>query len=94
MLTHEDVVEMARGGRVAPAPNFHARSAHGATFERLAQALLFTFRVNKDPRPEHPDGYIAIARKWGGDTYRIDFNVATDAHGGLILIVTDWKYGG
>lgn len=93
MPTHAEVIELARTGRVAPAPNFHARSAHGATFEKLAQALLFTFRVEADQRPEHPGGFVALARNWGGETHRIDFNMAKDAQGDLIMIVTGWKYG-
>ena len=84
MITREEVVGLARAGRVAPAPGFHARSAHGATFAGLARQLLFTFELRKDPRPEHPDGYIAITQNWGGEVYRVDFDLATGPDGHLI----------
>lgn len=91
MVSREDVIELARTARVALAPNFHGRSAHGATFEKLAQQLLFTFHLKKDPRPDHPRGYIAHTRNWGGEVYRVDLDLAEDANGNKILIVTGWK---
>lgn len=91
MVSREDVVGLARGGRVAAAPHFHGRSAHGATFEKLANQLLFTFEIRKDPRPDHPRGHIAWTQNWGGEVYRVDFDLAEDADGSKILIVTGWK---
>lgn len=91
MVSRERVVDLARNGRVAPAPNFHGRSAHGASFEKLANQLCFTFRVDKDPRGDHPRGYIAYTQDWGGEVYRVDFDLAENAEGEMILIVTGWK---
>lgn len=91
MLTRERVVELARLGRVAPDPAFHGRRAHGATFGKLANQLLFTFRIEKDRRPQHPRGYVAFTQDWGGEVYRVDFNLHEGADGEMILIVTGWK---
>lgn len=91
MLTHEGVIDLARNARVAPDPAFHGRSAHGITFEKLAAQLLFTFRVEKDRRPAHPKGYVAFTQNWGGEVYRVDFNLHEDGQGEMILIVTGWK---
>ena len=91
MVSREDVIELARMGRVAPAPHFHGRSAHGATFEKLAHQLVFTFRLDRDPRTEHARGWIAYTQNWGGEVYRVDLDLADAPDGEIILIVTGWK---
>ncbi|MHB8586329.1 MAG: hypothetical protein ACYDDF_10910 [Thermoplasmatota archaeon] len=91
MITREHVIDLARTGRVAPSPTFHARSSHGVRFDTLAQQLLFTFEVRKGVRPEHPNGYVAFTQNWGREVYRVDFDLLTDAGGQTILIVTGWK---
>ncbi len=76
---------------MAPAPNFHARAVHGATFQKLANQLCLTFEVRKDHRVDHPKGYVAFTQNWGGEVYRVDFDLATDTNGDIMLVVTGWR---
>lgn len=89
-LTRDRVRELALLGRVAPDPKYHAYE-HGVRFEQLRTLLAFCSRVDADRRPEHPNGYVAWCTNWGGEIYRVDFNLERRPDGEVILIVTGWK---
>lgn len=89
-LTRERVRELALMGRVVPDPSYHGQE-HGVRFERLRTLLAFCQRVEPDRRPAHPRGHVAWCTNWGGEVYRIDFNLERRPDGDVILIVTGWR---
>lgn len=94
MLTKDDVQRLARAGRVAPDPSYHANQK-SIKFKTLAAALEWCNEVRVDNRkdaagkPRHPSGYVAWGQTWEPRKYRVDFNLGTDTSGEqMILIVT------
>lgn len=71
--------------RVIRAPYYdkeHDESVQFTDLERGLQwgadavpALMGLFRVEHDPRDDHPDGGIGFARHWRGGTVRLDFTL-------------------
>lgn len=93
-LTPKDVQELARAGHVAPHPKWHGRVAHGVKLEAAVTALCWCFKVERDRRPGHPDGFVAFGRTWAGDVYRVDFNLGKDLAGqDIMYLVTAMKMG-
>ncbi len=89
-ITRDRVRELVLAGRVAPDPRYHGEQ-HGVRFEQLRTLLAFCSRVDADRRPDHPRGFVAWSTNWGGELYRIDFNVERRPDGEMILIVTGWN---
>ncbi|MBI4393144.1 MAG: hypothetical protein HY556_05000 [Euryarchaeota archaeon] len=86
-VTVEKVRGLARSARVTRDPNYHAHQ-HFVKFETILDVLAWCFRVEKDKRPEHANGFVSWGRLASGATYRVDFNIGTDAKGETILVVT------
>lgn len=87
ILTVERVRELALNVRVTRDPAHHAPQ-HFVKFETVLDVLAWCFRVEKDKRPEHANGYVSWGRLASGATYRVDFNLGSDAKGEIILVVT------
>lgn len=52
-------------------------------------ALMGLFRVERDPRDDHPDGWVGFARHWRGGTLRLDFDLfSTPSDPEPIVVVT------
>lgn len=95
-LGPDDVKRMALAGRVRPSHKYHA-TVHAVKYEELHDHLVFCGRVvidsrtDKDGNLRHPQGYVAWCQDWGGEVYRVDFDLETDADGDIICIVTGLK---
>ncbi len=89
----EKVKTLARRGRVAPDPSYHAYQ-HEVKFRDAAFALTWCYRVEKDERLDddgsfrHPNGYVAWCDYKAGRELRVDLNVERLDDGELLLIVT------
>lgn len=99
LLTGSDVRRLCREGRVGRDPRYHAE-AHHLRYARVVALLANCSVVRRDPRPDaaggprYPRGYIALAQDWRRRTYRIDFNLGTDAGGGdFMYVVTAMELG-
>lgn len=75
---------------MAPDPGYHA-GEHGLRFDQLRTLLAFAHRLVPDRRPAHPRGYVAWCANWGGEIYRVDFNLDRAPDGEVVLIVTGWR---
>lgn len=95
-LTPHDVKAMALAGRVRHSHKYQATS-HVVKYEQLHDHLVFCDRVVMDTRTDkdgalrHPQGYVAWCQNWGGEIYRVDFDLETDEKGEVISIVTGLK---
>ena len=87
MLTNEQVQTMAKLGRVKPDPSYHAWQ-HFVGWEDIVYALQNCYWVDKDTRPDQQRGYVAWGHLCMTRRLRIDFNLATDDDGQLMLVVT------
>lgn len=87
-LTPGDVQALAREGRVAKAPNYHA-SDHNLRFDTLVMALCWCYGVRD--LGEHPGSFRAQAINWGKERFEIDFVLGETVEGDVILIVTAWR---
>lgn len=84
-LTVQRVHELVMANRAIRAPNFDSDYDEGVRFtdpDRGLQwgadaipALLGLFRVERDPRADHPIGWVGFARHWRGGTLRLDFDL-------------------
>ena len=71
--------------RAIRAPYYRADHDEGVQFTDLDRglqwgadvvpALLGLFRVERNGRDEHPDGWVGFARHWRGGTLRLDFDL-------------------
>lgn len=86
VLTTHAVQQIARSGRVAKHPDYHAGN-HGLGFADLVAVLSRCERVAPDPRHPGKPAYWAWGADWRGD-YRIDFDLYELPHGRTILVVT------
>ena len=98
-VTVQRVDEIVLANRAIRAPFYEAHHDEGVRFtdpkKRLQwgadviPALMCLFRVERDTRGDHPDGWVGFARHWRGGTLRLDFDLKpgpeeTDS----ILVVT------
>lgn len=96
MVSVEDVQQLARNGRVAPHPAYHAHQ-HAIRFDEVVTALAWCLRVEEDDRTgeegslEHPDGYLAWCPYKGTRVLRVDFALQQREDGDLILVVTAFE---
>lgn len=84
-LTVKRVGELVVANRAIRAPNYVADHDERVRFTDpkkglqwgadVIPALMDVFRVEKDPRDDHPNGWMAFARHWRGDTLRLDFDL-------------------
>lgn len=84
-LTAQGVAELVMANRVVRAPYYRKDHDEGVRFtdpDRGLQwgadaipALLDLFLVERDPRDDHPDGWVGFARHWRGGTLRLDFDL-------------------
>ncbi|WP_158057046.1 DUF1801 domain-containing protein [Halorussus halophilus] len=84
-LTVQRVSELVMANRTIRAPYYQADHDEGVRFTDLEKglqwgadaipALLGLFRVERDTRDDHPDGWVGFARHWRGDTLRVDFDL-------------------
>lgn len=84
-LTAQQVAELVMANRVIRAPYYRADHDEGVRFtdtDRGLQwgadaipALLDLFRVEQDPRDDHPDGWVGYARHWRGAVLRLEFDL-------------------
>lgn len=84
-LTAQRVSELVMANRAIRAPYYHADHDEGVRFTDLEKglqwgadaipALMGLFRVEQDPRDDHPDGWVGFARHWRGETLRLDFDL-------------------
>lgn len=87
-LTTQRVSDLVMSNRAIRAPYYDAAHDEGVRFsdpERGLQwgadvvpALLGLFRVERDPRDDHPDGWVGFARHWRGGTLRVAFDLFDD----------------
>ncbi|MFC7202905.1 DUF1801 domain-containing protein [Haloferax namakaokahaiae] len=98
-LTAQHVSELVLANRVIRAPSYRADHDEGFRFTDLERglqwgadaipALLGLFRVEKDPRDDHPDGWVGFARHWRGGTLRLDVDVFSGPESAdEVLVVT------
>lgn len=98
-LTTQRVSELVMANRAIRAPYYQADHDEGVRFtdpDRGLQwgadvipALLGLFRVEQDPRDDHPDGWVGFARHWRGGTLRLDFDLSSGSEEpDPILVVT------
>lgn len=98
-LTTEQVAELVMANRVIRAPDYRKDHDEGVEFtdpEKGLQwgadavpALLGLFRVERDPRDDHPDGWVGFARHWRGGTMRLEFELFSDSEASEpVLVVT------
>ncbi|MCO8243509.1 MULTISPECIES: DUF1801 domain-containing protein [unclassified Haladaptatus] len=98
-ITVQRVNELVTANQVIRAPYYHADHDEGVRFTDpekglqwgadVVPAMMGLFRVEKDTRGDHPDGWVGFARHWRGGTMRLDFDMfsrsdETDS----ILVVT------
>jgi hypothetical protein len=82
------VYELVLQYRAIEAPNCHI-GEKGFKFEDdVIPALMAAFRVERDHRPEHPEGWVAICPHVGGKIVRVDFDQKILHDGELLLVVT------
>lgn len=97
--TAQQISELVMSNRVIRAPNYQAENDEGVQFTDVDRglqwgadvipALLGLFRVEQDPRTDHPDGWVGFARHWRGATMRVDFDmVPAPGESDPILVVT------
>lgn len=76
-LTAQHVSELLMANRAIRAPyysNVHDEDVQSTDLYRelgeadTVPALLGLFRVERDPRDDHPDGWFGVARHWRGGT--------------------------
>ncbi|HLF16736.1 MAG TPA: hypothetical protein VI796_04815 [Candidatus Thermoplasmatota archaeon] len=82
-----EVHELVANGQVVKAPNYHA-GKRGIGFVQILSALENCYHVAPDDRPQHPNGWYALANLPNKRRLRIDFNVLVDDAGNLLLVVT------
>lgn len=98
-LTAQRVHELVMANRAIRAPSYDQDHDEGVRFadpDRGLQwgadaipALLGLFRVEKDPREDHPNGWVGFARHRRGDTLRLDFDLKSgDEETAMVLVVT------
>lgn len=87
-LTADEVQRLALDDRVRPHPQKYHAHQHLIPFRRIQAALTRCFRIQQDPRPGHPDGWIAHCFWTPGTVLRVDLDLYTLDDGHLLLIVT------
>jgi len=98
-LTAQRVSELVVANRAIRAPYYSKDHDEGVRFTDLDRglqwgadavpALLGLFRVEEDPRDDHPDGWVGFARHWRGATVRLDFDrFAGPDESDPVLVVT------
>ena len=83
-LTTERVEELVTANRTIRAPYYEADHDDGVRFTDVDRglqwgadavpALMGLFRVDRDTRADHPDGWVGFARHWRGATLRLEFD--------------------
>ena len=97
--TPERVSELVLANRTIRAPYYEKTHDDDVQFTDLDRglqwgadvvpALLGLFRVERDPRDDHPEGWVGFARHWRGATMRVDFDLFSDHDDpNPILVVT------
>jgi len=95
-LTVERVVDLVLANRVIRSPVYHADRTGIQWGADVVPALLGLFRVEADPRDDHPDGWVGFARGSRGETFRLDLDLNADrAWPDDVLVVTamSWREG-
>lgn len=98
-VTVQRVSELVNTNKAIRAPYYHANHDEGVRFTDLEKglqwgadaipALMGLFRVERDARDDHPDGWVGFARHWRGETLRLDFDlVSGPEEPDEILVVT------
>ncbi|WP_227354062.1 DUF1801 domain-containing protein [Haladaptatus salinisoli] len=98
-ITTRQVSELVMANRAIRAPYYRADHDEGVRFtdeERGLQwgadvipALAGLFRVERDARDDHPDGWVGFARHWRGGTLRLDFDLFSESEEpDSVLVVT------
>ena len=98
-LTPQQVSELVMANRAIRAPYYkkdHDEEVRFTDLEKGLQwgadvvpALMGLFQIEKDPRDNHPDGWVGFARHWRGQTLRLDFDlIAESEESDSILLVT------
>ena len=98
-LTAQRVSDLVMANRIIRAPYYHAAHDDAVRFTDLDRglqwgvdvipAIMGLFRVEQDPRDDHPDGWVGFARHWRGALLRLDFDLyAGPDQPDPILVVT------
>ena len=85
-LTTKRVRELVMANRAIRSPAYRADRKGIAWGADVISALMDLWRVEKDPRPDHPDGWVGFAvlpagyepefaKGWRGDAFRLEFDV-------------------
>lgn len=98
-VTTGRVSELVMANRAIRAPYFTAEHDEGVRYTDLDRglqwgadvipAMIDLFRVEADPRADHPESWVGFARHWRGGTLRLDFDLISE-HDDIdpILVVT------
>ena len=98
-LTAQRVDELVMANRAIRAPYYDKDHDEGVRFTDLERglqwgadvipALLGLFRVEQEPRNDHPGGWVGFARHWRGGTLRLDFDLFSGSEEpDVVLVVT------
>ena len=82
-----EVHDLVRQGKAVRAHNYHA-GKRGLGFLEILAALERCYHVEKDNRPDLPNGWYAFSNLPNKRRLRIDFNALVDEVGNLLLVVT------
>ncbi len=87
-LTPTIVYDLVMRNRVRKAKNYHADEHGFKWLEDVIPALMGLHAVERDNRPDHPQGWKGFAAHWRGMQVRVDFDVEVVADGEILLVVT------
>jgi hypothetical protein len=84
-VTVERIRDLVMSNRAIRAPHYHADQAGIQWGADIIPALMGLFRIEEDPREDHPDGWVGFAalpdgyepeyaRDWRGEVLRLDFD--------------------
>jgi hypothetical protein len=97
-LTAQRVAELVTANRAIRAPYYDTGHDDEVRFTEpekglqwgadAVPGLMGLFRVQNDPRDDHPDGWVGFARHWRGGTMRLDFDLfaAPDAPDPIVVV--------
>ncbi|WP_224333862.1 DUF1801 domain-containing protein [Haloprofundus halobius] len=98
-ITIQRISELVAANRAIRSPTYHAAHDEGIRFTDpekglqwgadIIPALMGFFRLEKDTRDDHPNGWVGFARHWRGETLRLDFDLLSRSdEPDPILVVT------
>lgn len=97
-ISAQQVSDLVMANRVIRAPYYTKEYDEGVQFTDLDRglqwgadavpALMDLFRVEHDPRGDHPDGWVGFGRHWRGGTLPLDFDLFSIDESNQIVVVT------